>query len=250
MKKNQVTWWHFAAAIVICLLIGVAGSLRAQNYEQADSIGVIFQDSTVQLYFEWRNEIGGVNAIYTEPLDSATAANFAFNVAVQANNTTFQALQLLGQSGRIRRFTRDASDVLQALEGRTYRQKSEAQFINNLSPACDSTGVCTGFYTFKQTGQAGRILRIRNSGAVREVNANGNNTSGGLQGTVRFLAGTNLFEIVFSAGPLNGQTIQLYNIPSNRNRQRWASIEADGDRLFLLVERKNLGDTQATALGK
>ena len=36
MKKEQTTWWHFVAMILICVLISVAASLRAQNYNQKD----------------------------------------------------------------------------------------------------------------------------------------------------------------------------------------------------------------------
>jgi len=252
-RNDGVKW--LLSIVFICILLGLFGQLaRAQNYEQADSVGVIFTDSTAQLYFEWRGKTGGVNAIYTEPLDSATAANFAFNVAVQAGNIQYQALQLLAESKRIDGLQNDVSGVLEALTGETYRQRAERQFINNLTPSCDSLNVCQGFYTFRQTGQADKILRIRRAAngnvTVREVNSQGNNVSGGLQSGIRFEAGTNVFELIFTAGSLNGRTVTFYDAGANRNRKRWAALDANGNREFLLIERKNLGGTGATGLGK
>lgn len=253
-RNDGVKW--LLSIVFICILLGLFGQLaRAQNYEQADSVGVIFSDSTAQLYFEWRVENSTKpDSKYSEPLDSATAANFAFNVANQAGNIQFQALQLLAQSKRIDALQSDVSSVLQALTGETYRQRAERQYINNLTPSCDSLSVCQGFYTFRQTGQANKILRIRRAAngnvTVREVNSQGNNVSGGLQSGIRFEAGTNVFELIFTAGSLTGRTVTFYDAGQNRNRKRWAALDSAGYREFLLIERKNLNDTGATGLGK
>ena len=244
-KTNQTTWWDILAIIVVCLLVGIVGA-RAQNFEQADSIGLVQLDSMYQLYFEFRKDNGGVNAIYTEPLDSATAANFAFNVAIGAQNILTQADLQYMQSRRINRATNDVSDILQTLTGQSFNQRSEQAFINNLAPSCDSLGVCTGYYTFKQDGQVDKILRVRGNGTVRQVKANGSLLSGGLQGAVKFLAGANRFEIVFSAGSLSGQTVTLTTVEAGRaGRQRWKSA----DLAFTLAQKLNLSDTGATGFG-
>ena len=250
IKNNRNDGVKFILAIVLTvIMIGLFGQIaRGQNYENADSVGLVFVDSLVQVYFEFRQENGGVNAIYTEPLDSTTAANFIFNTAVQGGQIIYNATLQQMQSGRITRMTSDISDALVALTGQNYRNRAERQFINNLTPNCDSLGACLGYFTFKQPGQPDKILRIRDNAQVREVNAQGNNVQGGLQGNVRFIAGTNLLEIPFTAGSLNGTTVYLALVDQGRGgRQRWRS----GDRVFTLIQRKALADTQAaSALGK
>lgn len=255
--SNKTTWWHIIAAALICLLIGiVAHTAKAQNYAQADSIGVIFQDSTVRLYFEWNQDDGSIIAEYTKRYDTITAVNFVFNTTVQANNQTFDALKILGRTRNINRFTSNASSVLSQITGRTYRQTSEMRFANKLALTCDSTGQqCQSFYTFRQEGQPNKILRIRKAAngnlTCREVNNQGNNVAGGLQANIIFKAGTNLFELAFTAGPLNGTTITLYNFGlTENNRPIWMSLNTSFLRVFSLIQRASINDVEARVVEK
>lgn len=225
----------------------------AQNYAQADSIGVVFQDSTVRLYFEWNQDDGSILAEYTKRYDTTTAVNFVFNTTVQANNQAFDALKILGRTKKINQFTSDASNVLSQITGRTYRQTGETRFANNLAITCDSTGQCQSFYTFRQQGQPNKIFRIRKAVngnlTCREVNDQGNNVAGGLQANIIFKAGTNLFELAFTAGSLNGTTITLYDFGLTENdRPIWTSLDTSFLRVFTLIQRNRLADTGANAL--
>ena len=245
-KTNKTTWWDILAIIVVCLLIGIVGA-RAQSYENADSLNVIpYNDSLLQLYGQFNSDNGASTAAVSEPLDTATLVNYLFNIAVQANAGLAQGHLILMQQGRVNRATADISDLLLAYTGKTYRQLAEERFIANLAP-CDTANTCQGFYTFKQTGQPNKILRIRGTGAVREVNAQGNQVGGGISGNIRFYAGTLLMGINITAGPadlLNKELI-FTNVEATPNgRQRWRT----NDRVFSLTQRLRLGDTGASIL--
>ena len=245
-KTNQTTWWDILAIIVVCLLVGVVGA-RAQNYENADSLNVIpYNDSLLQLYGQFNADNGASTAAVSEPLDTATIVNYLFNIAVQANAGIAQGHLILMQQRRVNQATADISDLLVLYTGKTYRQLSEERFIANLAP-CDTANVCQGFYTFKQTGQVNKILRIRSTGAVREVNAQGQQVAGGITGTIRFYAGTLLMGVNITAGPadlLNKELI-FTNVEATPNgRQRWRT----NDRVFSLTQRLRLGDTGASIL--
>lgn len=245
-KTNQTTWWDILAIIVVCLLVGVVGA-RAQNYENADSLNVIpYNDSLLQLYGQFNADNGASTAAVSEPLDTATIVNYLFNIAVQANAGIAQGHLILMQQRRVNQATADISDLLVLYTGKTYRQLSEERFIANLAP-CDTANVCRGFYTFKQTGQVNKILRIRSTGAVREVNAQGQQVAGGITGTIRFYAGTLLMGVNITAGPadlLNKELI-FTNVEATPNgRQRWRT----NDRVFSLTQRLRLGDTGASIL--
>ena len=245
-KTNQTTWWDILAIIVVCLLVGVVGA-RAQNYENADSLNVIpYNDSLLQLYGQFNADNGASTAAVSEPLDTATIVNYLFNIAVQANAGIAQGHLILMQQRRVNQATADISDLLVLYTGKTYRQLSEERFIANLAP-CDTANVCQGFYTFKQTGQVNKILRIRSTGAVREVNAQGQQVAGGITGTIRFYAGTLLMGVNITAGPadLINKELIFTNVEATPNgRQRWRT----NDRVFSLTQRLRLGDTGASIL--
>lgn len=248
--ESQMTWAKIGWMILICFLISLAAhTARGQNYENADSLNVVvYNDSLLQLYGQFVQENGASTAALSEPIDTQTLINYLFNIAIQANNTLVQADLLQMQSQRIQKATNRISQLLQAYTGKTYRQMSEERFIFNLAP-CDTANVCQGFYTLRQTGQPNKILRIRSTGNVREVNTNGNQVAGGINGNLRFYAGVNRFSITVTAGPadLLNREIFLTQIDATANgRARWRSA----DRAFTLVQRVRLGDTGANVLNQ
>lgn len=250
MNNSKVTWKFIALWIVVCLLIGIVGSsLKAQNFEQADSVGLVQLDSLYQLYFEWTRDDGGKNAVYSEPLDSATAANFAFNVGVGSGQILVQAAQMKMQKDRVDALQADVGKILTTLTGKNFAKTSEDRFINNLTPNCDTISpfTCQGYYTLTRRNETNRILRIRDSGLVREVNSSGANVAGGIQGNVKFIAGSNQFEINITAPAGLVGVLTFTTIDSKRNRQRWSTDDAKATR-YTLVQRKALSDTGASSL--
>lgn len=230
--------------VLLCMLAGAIGTAKAQNYELADSVGLVQIDSLYKLYFNWKNDDGTIADIkYSEPLDSATAANFAFNVAIGAGSILVQAAQLKMEKDRVDGLQNDAGIILSTLTGKNFRQTSEQRFISTLAINCDSTGTtCESFYTLSRRNETNKILRIRQNGSVREVNSNGSNTQGGLQGSVRFVAGSNQFEIAFTAGALSGTTLTFTTIPARRDRPRWSTDDPRATR-YTLLQRKRLSDS-------
>ncbi len=231
----------------ILFLLLLPAFASAQSYENADSLNVIpYNDSLLQLYGQFNADNGASTAAVSEPLDTATLINYLFNIAVQANAYLSQGHLILMQQGRVNRATADISDLLVLYTGKTYRQLSEERFIANLAP-CDTANVCQGFYTFKQDGQADKILRIRGTGAVREVNKQGQQVGGGITGNIRFYAGTLLMGVNITAGPadLINKELIFTNVEATPNgRQRWRT----NDRVFSLTQRLRLGGTGANAL--
>lgn len=237
--------------VLVVLLIGIIGSsLTAQSYEQADSVSLVQVDSLYQLYFEWKKDNGEADFKLTEPMDSSTIANFAFNIGVGAGSVLVDASKLKMQEDRIKALQHDVGDVLQTLLGVNFRQRSEQVYINNLAYRCDSLGTtCEGFYTLTRRNEPNRIIRIRNNGQVRQVNSNGSNTAGGIQGSVLFVAGSNRFEIVVTAPANLVGTLTFTTIDAKRERLRWSTDDAKATR-YTLIQRKRLSDTGSQILGK
>jgi len=245
-QKKEATWGVFVFCILLCFLLSaVFSTLKAQDYSRADSALLITAtDSTYRVYTQYATAADQSAGYTTEQLDSNQTANLLFNMLYDARLRVYvQSANLLFSSGQVTNLKQDIDAALLSLTGKNYVQLSEVRYINQLAPCDAQSANCEAFYTFKRPGGFTHILRIRNTGAVREVNAQGQQVAGGFQGNVKIWAGMQELELTFSAGPVPGLDIYIYQLPAKNNRQRWTTT----DKGYYLIRRNRLADTGANA---
>lgn len=249
-RKEGLFFVLFWLAVIV--LISVTGQFaKAQEQEvnfdmsNADSIWIQrFNDTLYQLVGMVKLESGAEFQVKTKPEDSLTTRGYLINIGTQANSRIIDAYRVFFERRRINRLTNSISSALLGFSGLNYRQEQERLFISELAP-CNTAGVCEWFYTFAQDGKPNRIVRIRATGVVREVNAVGQVVSGGIQGRVKMSAGVGLFSINVNSGPsdLIGREIEF--ALSARTTANGNQIWRTSDSMFKLVRRKALTDAGA-----
>lgn len=246
-SQSKAASWGLIVFVVLFIIAisAIFSSLKAQDFSRADSALLInATDSTYRVYTQYANDADQQAGYTTEQLDSVQAANLLFNMLYDAQLRVYvQSAQLLFSAPQVTALKQDIDAALIALTGRNYLQTAESRYISELAPP-QPNGQNEGFYSFRQ-GATTKILRIRASGAVREVTNTGATVAGGLQGNIRIWTGLQRIEIVFNAGPLNGSSFDFYQLPAKNNRARWATT----DKGTFLIRRKAVGDAGANAAG-
>ena len=256
--KAKILESGWSLAIFLLLLIFLASALltglKAQPYEKADSVSLVFPtDSTVQVYFEYKLESGQRFGFLSEELDSATSINLLRNMQCQAR------LQGPIDAAKIKNLTevqtnkmlKDVNAALVTLTGINYVEYQTQSFYTLLAP-CDTANLCQAFYTFKYPNAPDNpILRLRwvnGNLQIRQVNSSGNVVAGGLQGSVTLYAQTEEIQLRFTQGPAGLSATYPFTIRmvadglTQARRKRWTD-----DKVYFLIQRQRLGDVAATS---
>lgn len=245
-QSKSASWGLIVFTVLIVLaLSAIVSTLRAQEYSRADSLSYASAtDSTFRVYMTYTTEADQMPGYLSEQMDSSQTVNLIYNALYDARlGTQYAAARLLFRSGQVAKLKVDVDAALTAMTGLNYLQLSEARYIREFATKpYGASGGTQSYYNLKVSGTT-YLIRIRENGAIREVNSQGNVVAGGIQGNLRIWAGTSEIEFNLTAGGLGAISVFLYMNESVNGRARWQDVT----KTYTLTRRRTLNDAGAAA---